>query len=188
MMIHEITEKVGKYKSRKRIGRGNGSGTGTTAGRGHKGAKSRAGFKRRPAFEGGQMSIIRRMPKRGFTNAPFRNEHHIINVQVLESRLNDGDDVSLESLVEAGIVADLHRPLKILGEGELTKKLNVSAAKFSKSAREKIEKAGGTATVVEPPRWRRAGAGPGKKRLRRQKAQAAAKEQSGGKADNDQDA
>ena len=123
MMIHEITVQVGKYKARKRIGRGHGSGSGKTAGRGHKGARSRAGYSRRPGFEGGQMSFVRRMPKRGFSNADFRTLYHIINLQDIESRIEQGSDVTIESLVKAGLVRDTKRPLKVLGHGEVTKNL-----------------------------------------------------------------
>ena len=147
MMIHEITEQVGKHKSRKRIGRGRGSGVGKTSGKGHKGAKSRAGYKYRADFEGGQMTLARRMPKRGFSNANFRNSYHVVNLKTLEDRLDNGANVTLESLAELRVVRDTEMPLKILGEGELTKKFNVTAAKFSAAARQKIEAAGGTATV-----------------------------------------
>ena len=146
MMIHEITEQVGKHKARKRIGRGRGSGVGKTSGKGHKGAQSRAGFKYRADYEGGQMSLVRRMPKRGFSNANFRNAFHVVNLKSLESRVDDGADVSLKTLVAMRIVRDDTLPLKILGEGDLTKKFNVTAAKFSAAAKQKIEAAGGTAT------------------------------------------
>ena len=97
MMIHDITNKAGKYKARKRVGRGHGSGTGKTSGRGHKGAGSRAGHSHRPGFEGGQTPWARRFPKRGFTNAPFRTEYHVVNVGQLEARFNDGDEVTAGS-------------------------------------------------------------------------------------------
>lgn len=155
MMIHEITTKVGKYKSRKRIGRGHSSGSGKTAGRGHKGARSRAGYSRRPGFEGGQMSFVRRMPKRGFSNAPFRTHYHIVNVQDLEARCDDGADVTIETLAGIGLVRDAGRPLKVLGHGELTKKLTVTAAKFSASAKTKIESAGGSVNEVTKIKWTR---------------------------------
>ncbi len=153
MMIHEITKQVGKHRSRKRIGRGMGSGSGKTSGRGHKGAGSRAGYKRRPYFEGGQMSFVRRMPKRGFSNANFRRHYHIVNLKTLEARLDDGTDISVESLAAVGIVRDTKLPLKVLGEGELTKKFNITAEKFSSSARTKIEAAGGTVTEVPRRKW-----------------------------------
>jgi len=146
MMIHEITEKVGRYKSRKRIGRGEGSGHGGTAGRGHKGAGSRAGFSRRASYEGGQLPWFQRFPKRGFSNAAFRKNYHVVNLKVLEERFESGADIDVASLASHRIVRDTNLPLKVLGEGELTKKFNITAAKFSASARKKIEGAGGTAT------------------------------------------
>ncbi|MCP3903335.1 MAG: 50S ribosomal protein L15 [Planctomycetes bacterium] len=164
MMIHEITEKAGRYKDRKRVGRGRASGVGKTSGRGHKGAGSRAGFKRRPAFEGGQMPFMRRIPKRGFSNHDFRNLFHIVNVKILNARFQDGDAVDAEALAALGILRDSKLPLKVLGEGEITHKLNVTAAKFSASAKAKIEAAGGTVTEVEKVKWTRAAAGPGKRR------------------------
>lgn len=155
MMIHEITSKVGRYKGRKRVGRGPGSGHGKTSGRGHKGAGSRSGFKRRAYFEGGQMTWARRMPKRGFTNAQFRTEYHVVNLKTLEGRFDDGDAVTVETLAKLGIIRDAKKPLKILGEGELTKKLDVTANKLSKSAEAKITAAGGSVTVVELKKWTR---------------------------------
>ena len=96
MMIHDITNMAGKYKARKRVGRGHGSGSGKTSGRGHKGAGSRAGHTHRPGFEGGQTPWARRLPKRGFSNASFRTEYHVVNVGQLEARFNDGDEVNLD--------------------------------------------------------------------------------------------
>jgi len=155
MMIHEITSKVGRYKGRKRVGRGPGSGHGKTSGRGHKGAGSRSGYKRRAYFEGGQMTWARRMPKRGFTNAQFRTEYHLVNLKTLEGRFSDGDAVTAESLAKAGIIRDTKKPLKILGEGDLTKKLDVTANMLSKSAEAKIMAAGGSVTVLELKKWTR---------------------------------
>ena len=155
MMIHEITEQVGKHRSRKRIGRGRGSGQGKTSGRGHKGAASRSGWTRRPGFEGGQMPLVRRMPKRGFTNVQFRTLYAIVNVQTLEERCEKGAKIDAASLFEAGIIRD-KLPLKVLGHGELTKKFDITAAKFSASAKEKIEAAGGSVTEVIKRKWRRA--------------------------------
>ena len=146
MMIHEITEKVGRYKSRKRIGRGEGSGQGGTAGRGHKGAGSRAGFSRRASYEGGQLPWFQRYPKRGFSNADFRKNYHVVNLKVLEERFESGDTIDVAVLATRRVVRDTNLPLKVLGEGELTKKFQITAAKFSASARKKIEEAGGTAT------------------------------------------
>ncbi len=173
MMIHEITIKVGKYKTRKRIGRGEGSGHGKTSGRGHKGAASRSGWKRRPGYEGGQMPLVRRMPKRGFSNADFRRHFHVVNLKQLEARCEDGATVTSESLAEAGIIRDTSLPLKVLGEGTLSRKLNVTAARFSASARTKIEQAGGTVNVVSKTKWTRAAAA---------KARDAAKETAKGSA------
>ena len=155
MMIHDITKQVGKHRARKRVGRGHGSGLGKTSGRGHKGAGQRAGYSRAAYFEGGQMSFARRIPKRGFTNAQFRRLFHVVNVKVLEERCEDGADVNVEVLAKMGIVRDTSLPLKILGEGALTKKLNITAAKFSAGARKKIEAAGGTMTEVVKQKWTR---------------------------------
>lgn len=150
MMIHEITPHVGAHKKRKRIGRGPGSGTGKTAGRGHKGAGSRAGWSgsQNGNFEGGQTPYFRRIPKRGFSNAQFRKHFSIVNIGLIDGAFADDSEVTPESLKEKGIINDVRKPVKILGEGELTKKLTVSAAKFSASAKEKIEKSGGTCTVI----------------------------------------
>jgi large subunit ribosomal protein L15 len=148
MMIHEITEKVGRHKARKRIGRGEGSGHGKTAGRGHKGAASRAGYSRRPSYEGGQLPWFQRFPKRGFSNAAFTKRYHVINLKMLEERFEDGAEITLEVLAAQRLVRDVNLPLKVLGEGDLTKKFSVTATKFSASARKKIEDAGGT--TAEP--------------------------------------
>ena len=148
MMIHEITEKVGRYKARKRIGRGEGSGHGGTAGRGHKGAGSRAGHSRRASYEGGQLPWFQRFPKRGFSNAAFTKRFHVINLKVLEERFDDGAEITLEVLAAQRLVRDTNLPLKVLGEGELTKKFTVTATKFSASARKKIEAAGGSTADV----------------------------------------
>ena len=156
MMIHEITEKTGKYKARKRIGRGRGSGTGKTSGRGHKGAASRAGYSRRPAFEGGQMPYFRRIPKRGFSNAAFRTEYHIVNVAALQDRFKSGAKVDAAALVKAGLIRNTKLPVKVLAHGDIKIKLNVTADKFSGSATTKIEAAGGSVTIVPPKKkWTR---------------------------------
>ena len=175
MMIHEITGKVGKHKARKRVGRGRGSGVGKTSGRGHKGAGSRAGFKRRAYFEGGQMSFVRRLPKRGFTNVQFRDDYHIVNIKTLEARFEDGATVDTAALIEAGVVRDAKQPLKILGEGELTKKLAVSAHKFSAGAKAKIEEAGGSTTILERPKWSRETGAKNPKRTPKPRAKGAPK-------------
>jgi large subunit ribosomal protein L15 len=156
MMIHEITEKVGKYPARKRVGRGNASGLGGTSGRGHKGAKSRSGWKRKVSYEGGRMRYFRRMPKRGFNNVNFATAYSVVNIKALDKHCADGASVDAASLKAIGLVDDAARPLKVLGEGETRKKLHVTAARLSKSAKAKIEKAGGKfvetnpAPVVEP--------------------------------------
>jgi large subunit ribosomal protein L15 len=155
MMIHEITSKVGKYKGRRRVGRGPGSGHGKTSGRGHKGAGSRSGNSRRAYFEGGQMTWVRRMPKRGFTNSQFRTDYHVVNLKSLQERFADGDTVNIETLKATGLIRDTKKPLKILGEGDLTLKLDVTANKLSKSAEAKITAAGGTVTVNELKKWTR---------------------------------
>ena len=146
MMIHDITEKVGPHKRRKRIGRGEGSGFGGTSGRGHKGAKSRSGYKRRASYEGGQRPFFQRFPKRGFSNASFRKFFHVVNVKVLEELFDAGTEIDCAILAKKGVVRDTTLPLKVLGEGDLSKKFDVKAAKFSGTARQKIEAAGGTAT------------------------------------------
>lgn len=151
MMIHEVTELVGSHKKRKRLGRGIGSGHGKTCGRGTKGAGSRSGWggSIRASREGGQMPFFRRIPKRGFSNAQFTKLYAVINIKALEARFDDGAEVNADLLVKAGLLPDTKLPVKVLGEGELTKKLNVTAAVFSKTAAEKISKAGGTATATQ---------------------------------------
>ena len=138
----------GSHRARIRKGRGPGSGIGKTAGRGGKGQTARTGGQTRPGFEGGQMPLIRRIPKRGFTN-PFRLEYALINVGDLEGL--GLAEVDLDKLVEAGTVKDRKNGLKILGDGELTKAISVRAHKFSASAKEKIEKAGGKVDVIVLP-------------------------------------
>jgi large subunit ribosomal protein L15 len=145
MKLHDLSPARGSKHDRKRVGRGPGSGTGKTAGKGHKGQRSRSGFSRRLGFEGGQMPLVRRVPKRGFTNI-FRREYEVVNVGAL---VDLKGEVTPEVLVENGW-ARAGRPIKILGDGELSKKLQVHAHKFSKSARAKIEAAGGTCEVIDP--------------------------------------
>jgi large subunit ribosomal protein L15 len=147
MELHDLHPAPGAKRGRKRIGRGPGSGKGKTAGRGHKGQKSRSGYSRRYGFEGGQMPLVRRIPKRGFANI-FRVEFQVVNLKDLERVFADGDTVSVESLVERGLVRGGKRPVKVLGDGELKKKLTVQVHKFSHSARAGIEKAGGSCEVV----------------------------------------
>ncbi|MBT8207609.1 MAG: 50S ribosomal protein L15 [Acidimicrobiia bacterium] len=144
MKLHDLSPAKGSRRARKRVGRGPGSGTGKTAGRGHKGQRSRSGFSRTAGFEGGQMPLIRRVPKRGFTNI-FRTEYSVVNVARLAAL--DGE-VTPEVLVDSGL-ARKGMPIKVLGNGEIDKALTVSAHKFSESARQKIEAAGGRCEVVE---------------------------------------
>jgi len=135
----------GSVKKRKRIGRGQGSGHGGTAGRGHKGQRSRSGSKRRPWFEGGQMPLQRRVPKRGFTNI-FKKEFQIVNLRQLAEM--KAKEITPEVLYEAGKIDKRNVPVKVLGDGEVKAAVSVSAHAFSASAREKIEKAGGKVTVL----------------------------------------
>lgn len=148
MKIHELGKDPGRKQKRKRVGRGESSGHGRTAGNGNKGSQARSGRGKgyTGAFEGGQMPLIRRIPKRGFTNI-FRKEYEIVNLSVLES-FDDGAVVDLAALKQAGKLKGRVERLKVLGKGELTKKLVVKAHAFSKSAKEKIEALGGKAEVV----------------------------------------
>lgn len=134
-------------KGPKRVGRGPGSGHGKTSGKGHKGQKARAGGVKGPAFEGGQLPLQRRLPKRGFTNAPFAKEWRIVNVGLL-NRLAGGTEANPETLVQNGLVADGRAPLKVLGGGDLEVGLAVAAHAFSAAARQKIEAAGGSVLVL----------------------------------------
>ena len=146
MKLHELKPNPGSTKKKKRLGRGTASGQGKTAGRGQDGQKSRSGGGVRPGFEGGQMPLYRRLPKRGFTNI-FATEYAEINVEVL-NRFEDGAQITPELLKQTGILKKQLDGVKVLGNGELTKKLTVKANKFSKSAVEKIEAAGGKVEVI----------------------------------------
>jgi large subunit ribosomal protein L15 len=146
--LHNLKPARGSVRKRKRIGRGPGSGTGKTAGRGEKGQKSRSGYSRKVGFEGGQMPLHRRVPKRGFTNAPFRKEFAEVNLGRLEV-FEDGTIVTPEVLVKWGIVKRVRDGVKILGKGDLTKALTVHAHRFSARAKERIAGAGGKAEVLE---------------------------------------
>lgn len=148
MNLNEVHRGVGKYKNRKRIGRGVGSGTGKTSGRGHKGHKSRSGYSRKPTFQGGAMPMVRRIPKRGFTNR-YASIVFGVNVGQLAEAFDDGAEVTLELLAAKNLAKGTFDEVKILGDGELTKKLTVTAHRFSKSAEGKITAAGGT--VVRLP-------------------------------------
>lgn len=136
----------GATKQKKRLGRGPGSGTGTTAGKGTKGQNARSGGSVRPGFEGGQMPLYRRVARRGFSNYRFKKQYSVINVSTLEKRFEKGDAVTVETLCGKGVITANDELVKILGEGELTKSLSVSGVKVSKSARAKIEAAGGSVT------------------------------------------
>ena len=143
MMNHEITGLVGKHKAKRRRGRGAGSGLGKTAGRGHKGQASRAGARSLATYEGGQMPLFRRIPKRGFNNAVFACRYSIVNVDQLE-QFEEGTRVDPQLLKDVGLIRGLDQMVKILGNGQLSRRLTVVAHKFSGSAREKIAGAGGT--------------------------------------------
>ena len=147
MKLHELSPAPGSVKQVWRVGRGSGSGNGKTAGKGHKGQNARSGGGVRLGFEGGQLPLYRKLPKRGFKNFPFKTEYAIVNVGTLNDRFADGDTVTLEALLEKKIVRKELDGLKVLGNGELTKKLTVEAAVFSGTAKEKIEAAGGKAEV-----------------------------------------
>ena len=144
MKLNSLTPVPGSTKNRKRVGRGHGSGLGKSAGRGDKGAGQRSGFKRRPWFEGGQMPLARRLPRRGFTNI-FKKEFQIVNLNALGDLGIEKIDAQI--MFQKGLVRSALKPIKILGDGELNMKLEVTASAFSSSAKEKIEKAGGTVTV-----------------------------------------
>ncbi len=146
MNLSDLKPAEGSRRKRKRIGRGTGSGTGKTSGRGENGQKSRSGYSRKRGFEGGQMPLVRRVPKRGFHNI-FRKEFAIVNVDRFEEL--EGDTFTPESLLGGGVISKMGSGLKILGNGELTRAVTISAHKFSNSAKEKIEKAGGKAEVIE---------------------------------------
>jgi large subunit ribosomal protein L15 len=146
MRLHNLIKSGGR-KDRKRIGRGEGGGRGKTSGRGHKGQRSRSGFSLRPGFESGHVPLYRKLPKRGFSNYNFRTEYSIVNVGDLD-RI-EGTEVDRNALIKAGLVRQNSKLIKILGEGEVSKALTVSADKFSGSAKDKIEKAGGTTVLLK---------------------------------------
>ncbi|MHB1314925.1 MAG: 50S ribosomal protein L15 [Christensenellales bacterium] len=146
MKLHELSPAKGSLKSPRRVGRGVGSGLGKTSGRGHKGQKSRSGGNVRPGFEGGQMPLTRRLPKRGFTNI-FAKEYAVINVSDLEV-FENGTVVTAQLLKDKNVIKKINDGVKVLGRGELSKKLEVSVAKVSKAAQEKIEAAGGKVEVI----------------------------------------
>ena len=147
MLNHEITSIVGKNKSSKRCGRGSGSGLGKTCGKGHKGSRSRAGATMQSLHEGGQMPLFRRLPKRGFSNYKFATRFEIVNVSQLE-RFPDGQNIGLEELSQVGLIQNIKCKVKILGDGDLTKNLQVEAHKFSKTAEQKIVASGGSVKLI----------------------------------------
>ena len=157
MDLSIVTQKGTKLRDKRRVGRGPGSGNGKTSGRGHKGLGQRSGSSRRPGYEGGQMPLYRRVPKRGFTNARFRTEYTIVNVGLLAA-FADGDTVDLEAILAKGLASKNTDLLKVLGNGDLGAKLTVRAQKFSKSAAEKIRSAGGTVVELDA-RGRESGEG-----------------------------
>ena len=146
MKLDSLKPSKGSIKNKKRIGRGHGSGLGKTSGRGHKGAGQRSGNKRRPWFEGGQMPLARRLPRRGFTNI-FKEEIQIVNISDL-NRIEKNSEIDPVVLQENGMIRSSLKTVKILGKGDIDKKLDVTASSFSESAKNKIEKAGGTVTIL----------------------------------------
>ncbi len=146
MNLSDLNQRSERYKARKRVGRGTGSGTGKTSTRGQKGQKSRSGYSRTWSFEGGQIPLFRKLPKRGFNNV-FKTQYDVVNVDTL-NRLDDGATVTIDSLVAAGMVKNPHGKLKVLGRGKLEKKLTVEAVKFTATARQQIEALGGEAKEI----------------------------------------
>jgi len=147
MNLNDVHRGVAKRKARKRVGRGKGSGLGKTSGRGHKGQGARAGWSRHPTFEGGQMPLVRRIPKRGFHNR-FAPAVAVINVSDLEERFEAGEEVNLQTLRQRNLARGRFDLLKVLGDGQLSKSLTVTAHRFSQSAMEKIKQAGGEVVVL----------------------------------------
>ena len=149
MKLHELSPAKGSNRETKRIGRGHGSGWGKTSGKGHKGQWARSGGGVRPGFEGGQTSLARRMPKRGFNNI-FRTEYAVVNIRDLEKRFDDGAVIDEQAIMDCGLIKKPLDGIKVLGTGELTKKFTVTVTKFSETAKEKITSAGGKATELPP--------------------------------------
>ncbi|MEM6330665.1 MAG: 50S ribosomal protein L15 [Planctomycetota bacterium] len=150
MILDDVHRGIHKNRKRKRLGRGPGSGHGKTSGRGHKGQRSRAGHSQHPTFAGGAMPMIRRVPKRGFNNR-WAKKVAVVNLDQIDAAFDDGAEVTLEAMAAKNVSKGRFDELKVLGNGELTKKLKISAHAFSKSALEKIEKAGGEAIVAPGP-------------------------------------
>ena len=156
LSLNNLKPAEGSTHKKKRVGRGPGSGLGKTAGRGHKGQKSRSGYSRKIGFEGGQMPLQRRLPKRGFTNI-FKKEWLEVTLAKIEESFNAGDEVTPEILHERGLIKKAKHDVVVLGNGDVTKALKISAHRFTKSAREKIEGAGGTVTQIEKSKTAEAG-------------------------------
>jgi large subunit ribosomal protein L15 len=148
MKIHELKPAEGSKRKPKRIGRGLGSGHGRTSTKGHKGQKARSGGAKGPGFEGGQMPLQRRIPKRGFTNAPFKKEYSIVNLEDLNKIIENVDVITPEILLEKGIIKKIKDGVKILGNGDIKKSINIKTHAISKSARQKIESKGGKVEVL----------------------------------------
>ncbi|MDP4584301.1 MAG: 50S ribosomal protein L15 [Verrucomicrobiales bacterium] len=148
MRLHDLKPTPGSKHRRRRVGRGESSGLGKTSGKGNKGQKARSGASIRPGFEGGQMPLARRLPKKGFNNAQFKTQYAIVNLVDLEIKFADGDEVNEQSLRNVGLVKGTFDGVKVLANGELTKKLTVAVEKVSAAAKEKIEKAGGSVAEV----------------------------------------
>ncbi|MGE4497807.1 MAG: 50S ribosomal protein L15 [Deferribacterales bacterium] len=149
MELHDLRPAEGARKKRKRLGRGSASGQGTSAGKGTKGQKARSGGKVRPGFEGGQMPLTRRLPKRGFNNAKFATVYEIVNLEDINNRFKDGDEVNILTLKEKGLARGNKDGIKVLGDGELSKKLKFDVEKVSAAAAEKIKAAGGEIVTPE---------------------------------------
>ena len=148
MKLHKLSPAEGSVKEGFRKGRGAGSGNGKTAGKGHKGQNARSGGGVRPGFEGGQLPLYRKLPKRGFNNSRFGKKYEVVNISTLNKKFENGDVVDVAALLAKGIINSVNDGVKILGDGELTKELTVKAAVFSASAKEKIEAVGGKTEVV----------------------------------------
>lgn len=156
MNLNELKPAEGSKRQRKRVGRGHGTGWGKTAGKGHNGQKQRSGSYVSPIFEGGQMPIVRRVPKRGFSNAIFKKEYTVISLAFLNENFEDGEEVSLETLFNKCLIKKGRDGVKVLGNGELNKKLTVKVHKISKSAKAAVEAKGGTVELVEVKGFERA--------------------------------
>lgn len=148
MKLNELKPALGSKKTRKRVGRGESSGLGKTCGKGSNGQKSRAGASIQGGFEGGQMPLIKRVPKRGFSNYPFKKEYAVINVMDLEELFDNGTEITAELLLESGVIKKVLDGIKVLGDGDITKKFTVKVQKISESAKNKIEAAGGKVEVI----------------------------------------